>query len=60
MNWRVHVISAAIFLGVFGIIKVVWDHPKTVLYMVLFLLFIVIYGAIYIVVKAKVDEPSKD
>lgn len=59
MKWRVHVISFLIFLFAFGALKLVWDNPKIILYLILLAIGLVAYAAIYVVVKAKVDNPDK-
>ena len=59
MNWRVHVISLFILLFAVGAAKLVWDNPKIILYLALGIIGILAYGAIYIIVKAKMDGREK-
>jgi hypothetical protein len=55
MNWRVHALSFLIFLFALGAIKLVWDNPKVILYIIFGVIAVLAYGAVYIVVKAKMD-----
>ncbi|QQR79720.1 MAG: hypothetical protein IPJ69_10255 [Deltaproteobacteria bacterium] len=58
MNWKTHVISFLIFAFSFATLKLVWDNPKIILYIVLAVVAVIAYGAIYLVVKAKVDNKT--
>lgn len=55
MNWRVHAISFFVLLFTVGAIKLVWDNPKIILYVIFAVIAVLAYGAIYIIVKAKMD-----
>ena len=55
MNWRAHAITFFALLFTVGAIKLVWDNPKIILYAVFVAIAVLAYGAIYIVVKAKMD-----
>lgn len=57
-GWRTHLIAFLVFLFAVGAVKLVWDHPKVILYVILLILGVLAYGAIYIVVKAKMDQKS--
>ena len=59
MNWRVHAISFVILLFSIGAIKLVWDNPKIILYLILGAIGLLAYGAIYIIVKARMDGQKK-
>ena len=59
MNWRVHAISFVILLFSIGAIKLVWDNPKIILYLILGAIGLLAYGAIYIIVKARMDGKEK-
>ena len=59
MNWRVHAISFVILLFSIGAIKLVWDNPKIILYLILGAIGLLAYGAIYIIVKARMDGQNK-
>ncbi len=56
MNWKTHIISFLIFAISFGTLKLVWDNPKIILYIILAVIGVIAYGAIYLVVKAKMDN----
>ncbi len=56
MNWRVHAISFALLLFAVGALKLVWDNPSIVLYVILSVIAVLAYGAIYIIVKAKMEH----
>ncbi len=56
MNWKTHIITFLIFLFSFGTLKLVWDNPKIILYVILVIIGIIAYGAIYLVVKSKMDD----
>jgi ABC-type uncharacterized transport system permease subunit len=55
VNWRIHAISFALLLFAVGALKLVWDNPTIVLYVILSVIGLLAYGAIYIIVKAKMD-----
>jgi len=55
VNWRTHAISFLILLFALGAVKLVWDNPKIILYLIFGVIGILAYGAIYIIVKAKMD-----
>ncbi len=59
MNWRVHALSFFVLLLVVGSVKLVWDNPKIILYVVLVVIGVLAYGAIYLIVKAKMDNTEK-
>lgn len=59
MNWRVHAISFVVLLFAVGAIKLVWDNPAIILYLILALIGLLAYGAIYIIVKARMEGPKK-
>lgn len=59
MNWRVHAITFALLLFAVGALKLVWDNPKIILFVILGVIAVLAYGAIYIVVKAKMDSQEK-
>jgi len=56
VNWRVHAISFALLLFAVGALKLVWDNPSIVLYVILSVIAVLAYGAIYIIVKAKMEH----
>lgn len=56
MNWRLHAIAFGIFLFVFGSLKLVWDNPKIILYIILMVIGFIAYGAIYVIVKTKLGN----
>jgi hypothetical protein len=59
VNWRVHALTALILLFAVGALKYVWDNPKVILYVIFAVIAVLAYGAIYIVVKAKMDGREK-
>ncbi len=59
MNWRVHAVSFLILLFAVGTVKLVWDNPKIVLILILGVIGLLAYGAIYIMVKAKMESQEK-
>lgn len=59
MNWRVHAISFFLLLFAVGALKLVWDNPKVILFLILGVIAVLAYGAIYIIVKAKMDGTEK-
>ena len=59
MNWRVHAITFLVLLFAAGSLKLVWDNPKVILYLVLGVIAILAYGAIYIIVKAKMESRER-
>ncbi len=59
MNWKVHLITFFSFLFAVGTVKLVWDNPKIILYIVLLVIGLLAYGALYLVVKAKIDTVDK-
>jgi ABC-type uncharacterized transport system permease subunit len=56
MNWRVHAITFLVFIFIVGAFKLVWDNPKIILYIVLSIIALLAYGAVYIIVKAKMES----
>ena len=60
MNWRVHLISFVILIFAVGALKLVWDNPKIVLYVIFGVIALLAYGAIYIIVKARLDGQDKN
>lgn len=58
MNWKVHAVSFVIFLFAVGALKLVWDNPKVILYIILGVIALLAYGAVYIIVKARMDGRS--
>lgn len=59
MNWRIHLITFFVFLFALGTVKFVWSNPKVILYFILALICLLAYGALYIIVKAKVDGSER-
>ena len=59
MSWKTHAISFLIFVLSFGTLKLVWDNPKVILYVVLAIIGVIAYGAIYLIVKAKTDDSKQ-
>lgn len=59
MNWKVHVISFLLLLLAVGSVKFVWDNPKVILYVIMSVIAVLAYGAIYIIVKARMDGQRK-
>lgn len=59
MNWKVHAISFVLLLFAVGALKLVWDNPKIILFVILGVIGLLAYGAIYIIVKAKMDGQDK-
>lgn len=59
MNWKVHVISFLLLIFAVGAVKFVWDNPKVILYVILSVIGLLAYGAIYIIVKARMDGREK-
>ena len=55
-SWRVHIISIAILFFIFVTGKFIWDHPKVIIYVIFAVLALIAYGAIYMMVKTKVDR----
>jgi hypothetical protein len=55
VNWRVHAITLFLLIFTVGAVKLVWDNPKIILYAIFGVIAVLAYGAIYIVVKAKMD-----
>ena len=60
MNWKAHAISFLVLIFTVGGLKLVWDNPKVILYMVLLGIGVLAYGAVYIIVKAKMEEKKQD
>lgn len=60
MNWKTHAISFLLLLFAVGAVKLVWDNPKIVLYVIFAVIGVLAYGAIYIIVKAKMDGQKKE
>lgn len=60
MNWKTHAVSFLLLLFAVGAVKLVWDNPKIVLYVIFGVIAILAYGAIYIIVKAKMDGQKKE
>lgn len=60
MNWKTHAISFLLLLFAVGAVKLVWDNPKIVLYVIFAIIGVLAYGAIYIIVKAKMDGQKKE
>lgn len=56
VSWKIHIISVFVLIFVIGIIKLIWTHPQIILYLIMGVIAILAYGAIYIVVKAKVEK----
>jgi hypothetical protein len=59
VNWRVHALSFLILLFSVGALKLLWDNPKVILYVIFGVIAILAYGAVYIIVKAKMDGREK-
>ena len=59
MNWRTHAVSFLLLLFAVGTLKLVWDNPKIILYLVLSVVGLLAYGAIYIIVKAKMENKDR-
>lgn len=59
MNWRVHAITFFLLVFAVGAVKLVWDNPKIILFVILGIIAVLAYGAIYIIVKAKMDGQEK-
>lgn len=59
MNWRVHGITFLIFLFTVGTLRLVWNNPKIILYVVLAVIALLAYGALYIIVKAKMENKKQ-
>jgi ABC-type uncharacterized transport system permease subunit len=59
MNWRTHAITFFVFIFAFGSLKLVWDHPKIILYIILGIIGIIAYGALYLIVKTKMENDGK-
>lgn len=55
-KWKTHLIAFAVFVFAVGVVKLVWDNPKVILYLILAVLGILAYGAIYLIVKAKMEN----
>ena len=60
MNWKTHAVSFLLLLFALGAVKLVWDNPKIVLYVIFAIIALLAYGAIYIIVKAKMDGQKKE
>ena len=56
MSWRIHAVSFLVFLFTVGTVKLVWDNPKIILYLVLGVIGFLAYGAVYLIVKTKMEE----
>ncbi len=59
MNWRTHAVTFFLLLFAMGALKLVWSNPKIILYMVLSIVGLLAYGALYIIVKAKMEGSGK-
>ncbi len=59
MNWKIHIITFAVFLLVIGTVKLVWENPHIVLYIILSGIGLLAYGALYMIVKAKLENNKK-
>ena len=59
MNWKVHVITFVVLLFGIGVLKFVWDYPKVIVYLILGIIALLGYGAVYIIVKAKMENREK-
>lgn len=59
MNWKTHAISFLVLIFAVGAVKFVWDNPKVILYVIMSVIAVLAYGAIYIIVKARMDGREK-
>lgn len=59
MNWRTHAISFGVFIFALGIIKLIWNNPQIILYVILGVIALLGYGAVYIIVKAKLEKKKE-
>lgn len=59
MNWRVHAMTFLVFIFAVGTLKLVWDNPKIILYIILLVIGLLAYGALYLIVKAKMENQEK-
>ncbi len=59
MNWRVHAVTFLLLIFAIGAFKLVWDNPKIILYLIFGVIALLAYGAIYIIVKAKMETREK-
>lgn len=59
MNWRIHLISFLVFVFALGIIKLIWNNPQIILYVILGVISLLGYGAVYIIVKAKLEKKKE-
>lgn len=59
MSWRVHVITFVVFLFAVGTVKLVWDNPKIILYVILGIIGLLAYGALYLIIKTKMENQEK-
>ncbi len=39
-----------------GLMKLVWDNPKIILYLIMLVIGVLAYGALYLVVKTKMED----
>jgi hypothetical protein len=61
MNARVAVIAAAMLGGLVALAALLWEYPRLLLYLLLGLIGVLAYAAIYLIVSAKVrreEEPQ--
>lgn len=59
MNWRTHAITFLVFIFAVGVFKLVWDNPKIILYLILLGIGGLAYGALYLIVKTKMENQEK-
>lgn len=57
---RAAVLAAAILGALVALAAIVWSHPKVLLYVLLALIGVLAYAALYLIVSSKIaqDEPS--
>ena len=60
MNWRIHAVSFLVFIFGVGTLKLVWDNPKIILYVVLLIIGFFAYGAVYLIVKMKMENKEDE
>ena len=59
MNARAAVISAAILGGVIALAGILWSYPSVLLYVLLGLIAVMAYAALYLIVASKKEENTE-
>jgi len=59
MNARAAVIAAAILGGVIALAGILWSYPSILLYVLLGLIAVMAYAALYLIVVSKREDPNE-